>query len=67
MHANRAADEKKDRCVHNNRAETMGLHHIGSSGFHGAGDAVDRFPGATLTERVVGFLERYNQSVYEFG
>jgi len=67
MHANRTiADEKKDRCLHNNYAETMGLDHVRNCGFHGSGNAMDRFPCATLTERVMGFLERYNQSAFGF-
>jgi hypothetical protein len=68
MHANRAiADEKKARCLHNNHAKTMDLDHIGNSSFHGTGDVLDRFPFATLTERVVSFLERYNPSICGFG
>src|SRR5271168_2726559 len=64
MHANRStADEKKDRCLHNDHAKTMVLDHVGNSGFHGGGDALDRFTCATLTERVVSFLDRYNLSI----
>jgi hypothetical protein len=66
MHASRATDEKKDRCLHKDHATTMDLYHVGSSCFHGAADAMDRFSCATLTERVVSFLERYNQSAFGF-
>jgi hypothetical protein len=68
MHANRTiTDEKKDRCLHNNHAKSMDLDHIGDSSFHSTGNALDRLSCATLTERVVSFLERYNQSICGFG
>jgi len=40
---------------------------VGGDASHDASNAVDHLCGATLTERVVEFLERYNQSVFEFG
>jgi len=68
MHANgTAGDEREKTGFANDRMERMVGNHVGGDDSHDASNAVDHLCGATLTERVVGFLERYNQSVLEFG
>ena len=47
--------------------ERMVRDRVGGDASHDASNAMDHLCGATLTERVVEFLERYNQSVFEFG
>jgi hypothetical protein len=62
-----AGDERKGTGIAHDCMETMVLDRVGGCASHDAGDAMDHLCGTTLTERVVGFLERYNQSVFEFG
>ena len=40
---------------------------LGDCGSPNTSNAMDHLCGTTLTERVVKFLERYNQSVFGFG
>lgn len=55
---------KRAAALPSDHAETIDLDDVGSVGSHDASDTLDRFPCATLTECVLGFLERYNQSVW---
>ena len=68
MHANgTGGDEREKTGFANDRMERMVGNRVGGDASHDASNAMDHLCGATLTERVVGFLERYNQSVFEFG
>jgi|HubBroStandDraft_6_1064221.scaffolds.fasta_scaffold379464_2 hypothetical protein len=69
MHANgTAGNEREKKGFANGHIETLVLDHVGGGSSHDASNAMDHLYGTTtLTERVVGFLERYNQSVFGFG
>lgn len=68
MHANgTAGDEGEKTGLAKDRMERMVRDRVAGSDSHDAGNAMDHLCGATLTERVVEFLERYNQSVFELG
>jgi hypothetical protein len=68
MHADsKAGGEKKNIRFSLDRSEALGLDRIGNHDAHGARAAMDRLLCTTLTERVMGFLERYDKSVYSFG
>jgi len=68
MHENgTAANEREKTGFANDLAETMLLDDVGGCASHNASNAMGHLCGETLTERVVGFLERYNQSVFGFG
>ena len=68
MHENETAgDEREEAGYANDRIETTVLDLVGGCASRDADDATDFLIDATLTERVVGFLEQYNPSVFEFG
>jgi hypothetical protein len=62
-----AGDEKEDAIPDNDGPQAVGLNNRSHGCFCFAGHALDHFPCATLTERVVAFLERYNGAIYDFG
>lgn len=68
MHANgTTGDEREETGFANDRMETMVFDRVRGCASHNASTAIDHLCRATLTERVVEFLERYNQSVFGFG
>ncbi len=68
MHANgTAGDEKEKTVLANEGSEALVLDHVGGGGSYHESNAMDHLCVATLTERVVGFLESYNKSVFGFG
>jgi hypothetical protein len=68
MHANGTTrDEKEDRGSYKYCAEEMGFHRLSSLDVYDTGLALDRFSRATLIEQVVGFMERYKQSICGLG
>jgi hypothetical protein len=60
-------DDEKYRVFADNRPKTMVLDNVAGDALYCPGAAMARFPVTTLTERVVGFLERYNKSIYSLG
>jgi hypothetical protein len=72
MHMNRTnGDEKKGTTGNPGNPPVAGRNRQSSRVSRRAGHASDlflgHFPCTTLTERVVDFLERYNDSIYGFG
>jgi hypothetical protein len=68
MHANgTAGDEREKTVLANDGSAAMVFDRLGDCGSPNASNAMDHLCGTTLTERVVKFLERYNQSVFGFG
>jgi hypothetical protein len=57
-------DEETRRGLYRAQAGTMGLEKVPSGGGGDTGHLHGRFPGATLIERVVGFIESYQGSSY---
>jgi hypothetical protein len=53
-------DRERNRDFSNDQEETMDLDKVSISGTHDAGHAPDHFYRATLIERIVGFMERYD-------
>jgi len=64
-------DEKASTIVDNGSAQKPGRDNLSRGcsrrAVHAPDHFLDRLPLATLTERVVDFLERYNKSIYDFG
>jgi hypothetical protein len=53
-------NEETDRSLANGEAGSLGLDQVSLGDAHDAGHPRDRFYRATLIERIVGFMERYN-------
>jgi hypothetical protein len=63
MYANSmTANEKVDRYLSRDRAEAIGLYGSRMGEARYTGHDTDRLHSATLIERVLGFMDRYNQS-----
>jgi hypothetical protein len=63
---NSISGERKNIGLHLYCEETMGLDFVRNHDAYGAHAAMDCLLWTTLTERVVGFLERYDKSVCSF-
>lgn len=57
-------DQETRRGLHQDQAGTMDSEKVPSGGGGDTGHLPSRFPGATLIERVVGFIETYHGSSY---
>lgn len=57
-------NEKIDRYLSRDRAEVISLHGVMGEPRH-PGHETDRLHCATLIERVLGFMDRYNESIGE--
>jgi hypothetical protein len=57
-------DEETHRGLYQAQVTTMVSENVPSGGGGDTGHLPDRFPGATLIERVVGFIESYQGSSY---
>ena len=57
-------EEETHRGLYQDQARTIGLEEILSDNGGDTGHRPSRFPGATLIERVVGFIESYKGSSY---
>jgi hypothetical protein len=66
MHSCRTTDEKEKNSPPDDRQITLRLDSFGRGGLLSGTPCVSSYAllGATLTERVVGFLERYHKSIY---
>lgn len=58
-------DKNEDPIFYGYRPQMAGGHN--HDGSHREGRAADHAPCATLTERVVDFLEKYNRAIYGIG
>jgi hypothetical protein len=63
MHADKTTEDKDtDRGFLNDQLWSDDLDHVSISGTHDVGHVTSPIPCATLIERVVGFMDKYNES-----
>jgi len=63
MYANSmTANEKADRYLFRDRVEAISLYGVRMNELRHTGHDTDHLHSATLIERVLGFMDRYNQS-----